>query len=317
MPRQKEQISGLQAKLAAQIIAFIKSNDLEKNHHLKEDFLARHFGVSRSPVRGALTLLEAKGIIVQRPNRGFFLAVHSQDVDSSAIPLPIPDDEQLYSMLIEDRLKGELDDVQTETELMRRYKTRRSVVARVLARLTKERIIERSPGVGWTFLRAIDSVQAHYESYRLRLLVEPAGLLEPTFKLDARRLGNLRAVHEELMKRGIRRVSGFDMFRINADFHEMLASFSGNRFFLELIEQQNALRRLLEYEGFQNKQRMLQSCEEHLAIIKALESDDREWAASLLRRHLHVAMELATAYPEESAGDQSSKRDRDSVLMAT
>lgn len=300
MPKQKEPISGLQAKLAAQMIAYIKSNELKRDHHLVETQFAKQFGVSRSPIRQALKLLENKGVIVQKPNRGFFLATDSSAINPHAIPLPVPEDEQLYMRMINDRLKRELDTVQTETELMRRYQAKRSVIARVLARLTKERIIERSPGVGWAFLPAIDSVTAHYESYRLRLLIEPACLLEPTYRADPKRLAYARATHEELVQRGVNAVTGSEMFRINAEFHEMITAFSGNRFFLEIMKQQNALRRLLEYEGFRNKERMLDSCEEHLAIIAALEANDRRWAGSLIERHLEMAMKLATSVPTPS-----------------
>ncbi len=43
------------------------------NHALGEEGLSREFGVSRSPVREALRVLEAEGFVNHIPNRGFFV----------------------------------------------------------------------------------------------------------------------------------------------------------------------------------------------------------------------------------------------------
>lgn len=302
MPRGREAISGLRAKLAAQILRHVVEQGFEKGHHLIEASLAERLNVSRSPVRAALKLLESRGIIEQERNRGYFLKVSGKAVDIAAVPLPVPDDEKLYTRILADRLARKLDDVQTETELMRRYRTTRSNIRRVLARLTKERVIERSPGVGWTFMPVIQSKRAYFESYRLRLILEPAGLMEPTFTIDQRRLEKARDHHRTLIRTQCRNISPVDMFHINADFHEMLASFSNNRFIAEIMQQQNVMRRLLEYEETHDRRRMVSSCEEHLEVLTALEAGDRDWAATLLRRHLEIASKIAAdaaIWPED------------------
>lgn len=43
------------------------------DHPLGEEALSREFGVSRSPVREALRMLEASGIVRRIPNRGYFV----------------------------------------------------------------------------------------------------------------------------------------------------------------------------------------------------------------------------------------------------
>jgi len=69
----------------------------------------------------------------------------------------------------------------------------------------------------------------------------------------------------------------------------MLAAFTQNSFWIQAIQQQNRLRRLLEYRGYVSRDRVTEWCEEHLAIIEALSKNQRKRAASLLRQHLSHA----------------------------
>jgi DNA-binding GntR family transcriptional regulator len=56
---------------AAELIrAAILDGRLQPGQRLKEEQLAREFGVSRTPVREALLFLEAEGAVVLQPNRG-------------------------------------------------------------------------------------------------------------------------------------------------------------------------------------------------------------------------------------------------------
>ena len=50
------QLTSLQTKVAGQILAAIHNGELPAGSHLKEVELAERFGVSRSPIRGALAL---------------------------------------------------------------------------------------------------------------------------------------------------------------------------------------------------------------------------------------------------------------------
>lgn len=49
--------SPLQARLASKIVDLLRNGDFAPGHHITEEFLTEQFGVSRSPVRGALRLL--------------------------------------------------------------------------------------------------------------------------------------------------------------------------------------------------------------------------------------------------------------------
>src|SRR5947199_10401231 len=55
---------------------------LEPGRRLKEEELARELGISRTPVREALLMLQAEGLVVSTPNRGAMVRVHdAEDLD--------------------------------------------------------------------------------------------------------------------------------------------------------------------------------------------------------------------------------------------
>jgi DNA-binding GntR family transcriptional regulator len=55
---------------------------LEPGRRLKEEELARELGISRTPVREALLMLQAEGLVVATPNRGAMVRVHdAEDLD--------------------------------------------------------------------------------------------------------------------------------------------------------------------------------------------------------------------------------------------
>src|SRR5437899_1197693 len=55
---------------------------LEPGRRLKEEELARELGISRTPVREALLVLQAEGIVVATPNRGAMVRSHdAEDLD--------------------------------------------------------------------------------------------------------------------------------------------------------------------------------------------------------------------------------------------
>jgi DNA-binding GntR family transcriptional regulator len=282
--------SSLQAKLAAHIVDFARRNGLATGHHFSEAGLARQLGVSRSPVRGALRLLMDRGVVRALPNRGFRLARTGARLRVESLAIPVTDDDRLYMRIADDRVNGRLHRQFTESDLMRRYRVSRSLLARVLLRLNHDGIVKRARGHGWLFLPIIDSERAREASYRYRMVVEPAMLLEPGFKLDPAQVAVCRANHRRMM--GERKPPNVELFETNAAFHEMLAAFSGNRFFVEAVQQQNRLRRLSECKDPWRPERVIESCREHLAVLDALESGERQWAATLLKRHLEIASRL-------------------------
>ena len=60
----------------------IVDGTLEPGRRLKEEELARELGISRTPVREALLMLQAEGLVDAAPNRGAMVRVHdAEDLD--------------------------------------------------------------------------------------------------------------------------------------------------------------------------------------------------------------------------------------------
>jgi DNA-binding GntR family transcriptional regulator len=245
--------------------------------------------VSRTPVRAALALLLEQGFIEARPAGGVRVAQRTSRLRLMAPAAASVD--TVYAAIIADRAAGRLSPTFAEAELAR-YAAPKRLVTRALLRLNREGLVERRRGHGWTFTPMLDSREALADSYRFRMLIECGGLLEAGFRLDAEACARSRAAHRRFIETPERRRSAEDFFEMNAGFHEMLARFSGNRFIEQAVRQQNQLRRFEEYASFVGRPvNLLASCEEHLAILDALDGPeaDRGWASALLHRHLSTA----------------------------
>jgi DNA-binding GntR family transcriptional regulator len=73
---------GLASAVVARLSAAIHSGDLAPGERLNEEALASALGVSRGPIREALTHMERQGLVIIRRNRGAYVArLQRDDVD--------------------------------------------------------------------------------------------------------------------------------------------------------------------------------------------------------------------------------------------
>lgn len=271
---------------------FAQRDGLAAGAHLPEVKLADRLGVSRSPVRAALTLLKDCGVVNLAPNQGYFLVFDADSDAFQSVELPESEEETIYRDLVRARFANLVSKQISVTDVMRRYETDRATANRVLAQMSQEGVIETAPGRGYVFGPALNDASAYNESYRFRLLVEPAAILEPGFRPDPRRMQRLREAHAELLAGAVYSLAMDELFEIDADFHEAIGDFCGNRFLAQAIRLQTRLRRLSEYENYNERERLHASCREHLAILDALEAKDFVRAAELLREHIAVSQQI-------------------------
>jgi DNA-binding GntR family transcriptional regulator len=290
------QPSRLQQDLADRIVQLVREEGLSVGSVLSENALARRLAVSRTPVRGALQVLEDQGLVARRAGRGVELVSIPMDAPGQ----PVDDDEPWLVRIARDRRGDLLPEEVSEVEVMRRYGLSRPAVQRILARLADLEMVERKPGYGWRFSTGRRDAAAHDESYRFRLMIEPQALLEPGFRLDPPWIEDMRRSHGTVIERPWRETSSVPFFEMNAAFHEGLAAASGNRFVETAIRRQNQLRRLSQYDWKYGFDRVVASCREHLEILDYLARGEREVAATLLRRHLERASALRSARGEPS-----------------
>ena len=300
--------NGLQARLASRILEHARSRTLAPGEWLSENAFAQEFAVSRTPVRAALQLLAKHGLVASVPRRGYVLKRLVRDDDLELYDAGGSAEDRVAERMAQDRFGADLPAQVSESDLMRRYGVPRTVLARVLTRMAQDGIVERRDGQGWRFLQTLDSPQLHDESYRFRLLIEPAGLLEPSFAVDLPEAHRIRGAHEQMLDNNFRHVTSVAFFDLNASFHEYLARCSGNRFLHQAVVQQNRLRRFHDYYWVYGVERMRQSCREHLGILAKVIADDREQAAALMRLHLLDASAVRPRYKTAPSTAQPSQR---------
>ncbi len=286
------------ARLAHEVAALAARAGWRQGHHLTEQELARTLAVSRTPVRAALKLLAETGALRAEPNRGFFL-LHDGSALATMLPdLPSTADEVLQMRLIRDRVTGVLPRAVTPADLTQRYGIRRPALDRVLGRLAAEGLLTREAGQKWRFLPSLEGAGGVRASYQLRLLVEPGALLmqhasippEPVAEQHRRHLQFLDHLGGTPYLHGHPAAIGFEL---DAAFHESVAGFSNNPFVVGVVRQQNALRRLLEFDSYTDIRRVVAWVHEHLAILDALAADDRPLASQRMQQHLAHAAGIA------------------------
>lgn len=279
---------GISDQLASNIELWIRQESLAEGTPLPERSLAERFKVSRTPVRDALQRLAQRQVVVSRPEGGYVVK-KAEPVDPRLTLPPSDDDEPVYLKIAEDRLAGLLPDRMTENELMRRYDLTRARLGAVLRRIAHEGWIERLPGHGWQFLPILSSSAAYDQGYRLRILLEPAALLEPTYQVDEAALRKCLAEQQALANGAAEWASPAQLFDSNARLHETIAGFSGNAFMVDSLRRVNSLRRLMEYRKNVDRLAAVRRCKEHLTLIELLLTGQREAAADFMRLHLRDA----------------------------
>ena len=277
--------SELQLRMARNILEYLCQAEMNAGSHVTEQELVEEFGVSRSPVRAALSYLAGQGVVERQRNRGYFLQLDSRDLRQLSLDLPSTGEEKLLASIAEDWLEMKEPESFSESEFRRRYSLGRLAAARVLRKLSEDGIVSRNRGHGWRFEPTLRSPEARTESYAFRMIIEPAAIRAPSFELD-RGLAELsRRNHELILKSGSEEMTSDKLSDIDTAFHRLIGVSSRNRFYLAAIERQNSLRRMMESVDW-NQAHLIGSCVEHMEILAAIERGKHEEAAELMEHHL-------------------------------
>src|SRR3546814_10444459 len=102
-------------------------------------------------------------------------------------------------------------------EILRIFDTKLPTALRVLRQLADLGLVERKPGNGWSFAQLINSADARADSYAFRSVIEPAGLLEPSFALDMDWLNRSRDQHLAFRKLRWRDTMAVEHYAINSE----------------------------------------------------------------------------------------------------
>ncbi|OAE98964.1 GntR family transcriptional regulator [Bradyrhizobium centrolobii] len=284
--------SPLTLRIADEIKELIRSGRIPVGEHLSTQRLADQFGVSRSPVREAMQVLADQRILEQHLNRGFFARAVTESRGKKARNdvAELARGPSEYEALADDWLTDRIPSEVTEQFLRKRYDLTKAQLTEVLVRATREGWAERKPGYGWRFLPVAKTTEAFEQIYRFRMLIEPAAMLEPTFRIDRQVLAEQRRIQEGMLSSDIAKLPAERLLHNGSLFHEEIIKLSGNMFFHRALVQVNRMRRLLEYRSKVDRQRLQVQCSEHLQILALLENANVMDASYLMRQHLNGAL---------------------------
>ena len=284
----------LDLSVPARILDLIREEGLSPGSHLPAQMLADRLRISRSPINQALGVLHDKGVLHREPNRGYFLAT---EIDAPAAQLAeelgledAGSGNGVYFRIADDRLKGLLPDTVSESLLKQRYQLTSAQLQALLHRMAQEGWVQKKPGYGWEFSPMLTTPESLLQSYRMRLALEPAALMEPGYHIAPEVLARCRAAEIHLLEGGIDTDTPDQIHERGVRFHEALVEGSNNPFFIDAIRRVNRVRRLLSYRSTQDRKRYKQHCQQHLAILDLLEAGRNEEAAQMLREHLSATL---------------------------
>lgn len=295
-----------QNKTLKEIVRYVCERQLLAGDRLLETVLAEVTGTSRTPVRVVLDYLVNEGVATYEKSKGYTLAVDAGSIPEAVLDRLRQPEDPLYLQLAEARLNGDIAGSMTESDLMRKLGATRSGIRRVVTIAQREGWAVKEAGYGVRFLPIIDNQDAYDDMYRLRLALEPAGILSPRFRPNIVQLRALRKEQEAILKGGHNVISASDRFESNARFHETIMSWSHNQLALQILRNLYQMRRLAEYRQEKQAQpRQVHVTDDHLQILDAIEQGDTISAASLLRRHISEAIENKVATVKLTSSPQT------------
>jgi DNA-binding GntR family transcriptional regulator len=277
-------------QVAGQVLEIARREGVRPGDRLFEHRLAQRMGVSRGPVRAGLQELAAAGLAEAVPNRGYVLTKSLDSEEARRIVEAAASGEEQYMRIANDRFEGRLPDVVSENELMRRYGMKRPDLLRLLDRIAAEGWVERSPGYGWRFAQTLTSPDAYEQTKRFRLMIEPAGILEPGFNLAPEAALRIREQQERVLNGGLKTFTPAEVFRFGCEFHETIAQASGNPFVYDALRRINSVRRLFAYRSVIPDHAVIErQVREHLKLLDLFAQGRREEASRFMGWHLQDA----------------------------
>ncbi|MCT8328259.1 GntR family transcriptional regulator [Albidovulum sediminis] len=286
-PRSSPRASHLD--LAQRILDLARARGMGAGAHLPEQVLATACNVSRTPVRAALDLLVDQGLAEHESSSGYRLAAGFSPASTISGPLPDAAEADLARRILRDRAARRLDETVTVGELIRRYGAARSAVGKALARLAEDGLVTRAPGQSWVFAALPDAPESQADSYEFRLMLEPAALTAPGFRLDPDRAAALRRAMVAFLAEPDDRLDPRAFQTLDAAFHGLIARGAANRFVADALGQHLRLRELPGAVVRANVVRLRQAMQEHLGILDQMEAGRFDVAADLLCVHLRLS----------------------------
>ena len=286
MPETRSTTHRNHLKLARRIVEVVLERGLPEGAHLTESALSTACGVSRTPIRSALKILEENGFVRKRDEGGYFLNTTPERIAADGVPGLDDREGSLAERILSDRAERRIADVQSVGTLMRRYDAPRVSVLDAIKILNSDGIIVQLTSRTWAFQPILDTPNAQEESLFLRMALEPQAILAPGFRMDSGKIGPLRKQMEEFLHRPDGGMSSRVFLHMDCAFHSFVAESSGNRFVRGTLLAHQRLRLTTQKDHAIPDFRLRQSLGEHLDILDSLERMQLPLAADQMTVHL-------------------------------
>lgn len=295
----------LYLQIHLRLLHAISSSGSLKNRMIKESVLARHFGVSREPVRRALEMLEEENLIEATGSQGFHIieqpntSAGSDTADETTKPesifdlLPGAVERSSSALKIYSRVESDVinqavlgDFAIVTTQLAEHYDISRTVAKEVLTILKSNGIVQQSSSGKWLIPKLSERSVTDTNGIRLRL--EPFAIESAALTIPSSLVKLQLALHKksELIDAG--ELTAVQLSALEKGVHETILAHCGNTRLVELLKLCSIVQSFNAnfYEKFGSDFTFIP---EHIEILEAIEARDPQAAAISLSHHISLS----------------------------
>lgn len=175
-----------------------------------------------------------------------------------------------------------------EVRLAKELGVSRTPVREALYRLVSEGLVVFKPKKGF-FGRPFGLAQIR-DSYQIRSALEVLSIQLCCSEVSDDQLITLSTSCEEMNSR-MKTASLDELVRLDEQFHEEIAFYSGNLELLKMIKEMNTRIRYMRMVSFENKDFFDDMIEGHTAIVAALSTRDSKAATALMEGHISQTLD--------------------------
>jgi DNA-binding GntR family transcriptional regulator len=201
----------------------------------------------------------------------------------------------IRKLVIDFRLKP--DERINEVQLARQLDLSRTPVREALNRLASEGFLGFQPNRGFYF-RAPE-IDDLLQLFELRIIVEAGAFAHSCQRASNEDIAALEDLWKDMLAR-YERNDPDEILGLDEHFHVSLAALSGNDEIVALLQNLNARIRFVRRIQIQHGRSHPKMITEHTSIVEALKARDAERGGSLLKAHIALTVEDATAAMKEA-----------------
>ncbi|MGP9808443.1 GntR family transcriptional regulator [Halomonas sp. AOP12-C2-37] len=193
--------------------------------------------------------------------------------------------DQIVKAVEEDIVLGRLNPKErlVEEDLIERFNCKRHAVRQALFQLETIGLVERIKNRG-AFVKAYTPAEVE-QLYAMRELLETAGARSIPLPAPPEMLAQLIVIQEQHSD-AIKQQDLHRVFRLNIAFHRTLFSATGNSYLSDCINEFAQKAHSIRFMAISDAASLQLACNEHFAMIDAIQKQDRDRLCQLCMEHL-------------------------------